>query len=405
MQRKTTMLRFHQLLKTSPPCESQAHALSSPIPCHRKASMWVPVKHKSSGGRRPKRKVYHRVHELDKVMDFQKKPALILQLKSIIQSQKHQSLLLRDLEKEVGFVQKWNFMAAIEKYPSIFYVGGGNRTPPFVTLAEKAKKVAREEAEAKDLMEPILVKNLRKLLMLSVDCRVPLENIEFIESELGLPNDFKKSLLPKYPEIFSVKEVNGKLYLHLENWDSSIAVTAREEQLGGEGISAPSGLGNKVRISKDGNFLGPHAFRMSFPAGFRPNTSYLEQLERWQKMDFPSPYLNARRFDIADPKARKRVVAVLHELLSLTMQKRMTSSQLDAFHSEYFLPSKLLLCLIKHPGIFYITNKGARSTVFLKEAYDGLNLINKCPLLLFNDKFVALSGRREMNSCNAMHSP
>lgn len=122
-------------------------------------------------------------------------------------------------------------------------------------------------------------------------------------------------------------------------------------------------------------------------------------------MDFPSPYLNARRFDIADPKARKRVVAVLHELLSLTMQKRMTSAQLDAFHSEYFLPSKLLLCLIKHPGIFYITNKGARSTVFLKEAYDGLNLINKCPLLLFNDKFVALSGRREINSCKTMHSP
>ncbi|CAN6684293.1 unnamed protein product [Malus baccata var. baccata] len=404
MHWRTTVPRFHQLLKTSHLCKTEAYASSSPIPCQRLASMWVPVKHKSGGGSRPKKKVYHRVHELDKVMDLQKKPVLILQLKSIIQSQKHQSLLLRDLEKEVGFVQKWNFMAVIEKYPSVFYVGGGNRTPPFVTLTEKAEKVAAEEASAKDLMEPNLVKNLKKLLMLSVDCRVPLENIEFIESELGLPNDFKKSLIPKYPEFFSVKDVSGRDYLHLENWDSSLAVTAREERLVGEGISAACGFGKKVRISKDGNFQGPHAFRVNFPAGFRPNTSYLEQLERWQKTEFPSPYLNARRFDIADPKARKRVVAVLHELLSLTMQKRMTSAQLEAFHSEYFLPSKLLLCLIKHPGIFYITNKGARSTVFLKEAYDGLNLMSKCPLLSFHDKFVALSGRRETNPCNVMHS-
>lgn len=366
--------------------------------------MWVSVKHKSSGGRRPKKKVYHRVHELDKVMDLKKKPALILQLKSIIQSHKHRSILLRDLEKEVGFVQKWNFMAVIEKNPSIFYVGGGNRMPPFVQLTEKAERIASEEAEAKELMEPILVKNLRKLLMLSVDCRVPLESIEFIQSELGLPNDFKKSLIPKYPNFFSVKDVNGRAYLHLENWDSSLAVTVREEQLAIDGIVASDGVGKKFRISKDGNFQGPQAFRMSFPAGFRPNASYLEQLEKWQKLEFPSPYLNARRFDIADTKARKRVVAVLHELLSLTMEKRMTSAQLEAFHSEYFLPSKLLLCLIKHNGIFYITNKGARSSVFLKEAYEGSNLMKKCPLLLFNDKFVGLSGRREINSSNVMQN-
>lgn len=364
---------------------------------------WVPMRYKSSGGR-PKSKIYHRVHELDRVMDLQKKPSLILQLKSIIQSQKHQSLLLRDLEKEVGFVKKWNFMAAIEKYPSIFHVGGGNRTPPFVRLTEKAEKIAGEEAKARELMEPVLVKNLRKLLMLSVDCRVPLEKIKFVESDLGLPNGFEKSLIPKYPEFFSVKDVNGKACVHLESWDSSLAVTAREEKLASEGILTSAGNPRKIRISKDGNYPGPHAFKMSFPAGFRPNMSYLEQLEKWQKMEFPSPYLTARRFDIADPKTRKRVVGVLYELLSLTMEKRMTSAQLDAFHSECFLPSKLLLCLIKHQGIFYITNKGAKSTVFLKDAYDGPNLIDKCPMLLFHDKFVALSGRRDISASNEMSS-
>jgi hypothetical protein len=41
----------------------------------------------------------------------------------------------------------------------------------------------------------------------------------------------------------------------------------------------------------------------------------LRNFERWQRMEFPSPYLNARRFEVADPKASKRVVAVPHELV------------------------------------------------------------------------------------------
>ncbi|KAK8643690.1 hypothetical protein V6N13_012973 [Hibiscus sabdariffa] len=358
--------------------------------------MLVSVRQISNGGKRSKKKIYHRDYQLDKVMDLQKKPSLILQLKSIIQSQKHQRLLLRDLEKEVGFVAKWNFMSIIEKYPSIFRVGGGSgKELPFVTLTGKAEKIAREEGEARNLMEPILVKNLRKLLMLSIDCRVPLEKVELIGNELGLPQDFKKSLIFKYPEYFSVKDINGRAYLNLESWDSSLEVTAREERFGREGMLQSAGGQKKSRIMKDGNYLGPFAFKMCYAAGFRPNNSYLEELEKWQKMEFPSPYLNARRFEVADPKTRKRVVAVLHELLSLTMEKRMISAKLDAFHSEYRLPSKLLLCLIKHHGIFYITNKGARSTVFLKEAYDGTRLVDKCPILTFNDKFVALSGRNE----------
>lgn len=369
-------------------------------PFQTSAHMLVQIKHKTSGGRKPKKKIYHRVHELDKVMDLQKKPAVILQLKDIIQSQKSKCILLRNLEKEVGFVQKWNCMAVIEKYPMIFHVSGGSRTPISVRLTEKAKSVAAEENETWMLMEPILVKNLRKLLMLTVDCRLPLEKIDFIKSVLGLPTDYMESLILKYPEFFCVKEVNGKAYLHLESWDSSLGITAREEKMMQEGLLKDGGKQMKVKISRDGNYPGPHAFRICYAAGFRPNTGFLEEVERWQKMEFPSPYLNARRFDPADPKARKRVVSVLHELLSLTVEKRMTSMQMSLFQSELLLPARLLLCLIKHHGIFYITNKGERSTVFLKEAYDGSNLIQQCPILRFNAKFVALSGRKDSNLSN-----
>ncbi|KAF1897499.1 hypothetical protein Lal_00035205 [Lupinus albus] len=360
---------------------------------------------KSSGGRRPKKKIYHRVPELDRVMHLRKKPSSILHLNSILQSQHktNHSILLRNLEKHVGFVQKWDFMSLIERYPTIFRVGG---VPPSVSLTAKAEKVAAEEGRARMMMEPLLVNKLRKLLMLCVDCRVPVETVELVGSELGLPCDFKEGFIPKYSQFFTVKNFKGRDWLELQDWDSSLAVTARETRLAQEGVlnMKPDGIRRKVKISRDGNYLGPYAFKMDFPAGFRPNVGYLEQLERWQKLEFPSPYLNARRFDAADPKSRKRAIAVIHELLSLTMEKRLTSAQLDAFHAECFLPSKLLLCLIKHHGIFYLTNKGIRSTVFLKDGYLGSNLVDKCPLLQFNDKFVSLCGRANTDMCDSKDS-
>ncbi|CAN4090753.1 unnamed protein product [Withania somnifera] len=316
--------------------------------------------------------------------NFQKKPSLILHLKSIIQSQKTQCLLLRDLEKEV-------------ECPSIFRVTGGNRTPPMVMLTEKAAKVALEEDEARVQMEPILVKNLRKLLMLSVGCMLPLETIQLIENDLGLPSDFRQSLIPKYSQVFSVKDVNGRTSLQLENWGSFLSVTAREERLACEEVLTSKG---QARLLKDGNYVGPFAFQIRYPAGFRPNMNYLKEVQKCENMEFPSSYLNAKRFELADPKARKRVITVLHELLSLTMERRLTSGQIDAFHFELGLGlvPRLLFCLIKQHGIFCLTNKCVRSTVILKEAYDGSNLFCKCPLLLFRDKFMALIGRRDIGS-------
>lgn len=356
------------------------------------------------GGRRPKKKVYHRERELDHAVDLQKKPYLLLRLRSLILSSSASSmsrpLLLRDLEKEVGFVQKWTFLSLIQRHPSVFKVsgGGGGGGPIAVRLTEKAARISDEEALARALMEPILVRNLRKLLMMSMDCRIPLEKIELIAPELGLPPTFKTCLIPGYPQFFSVQNIQGVEYLCLESWDSSLAITTREEKLDLETIPVDA----KKSFSKDGNFLGPFAFKLKFPAGFRPNKKYIEEVLKWQKMAFPSPYLNARQFEPATPQARKRAVAVLHELLSLTMEKRLTSDKLDAFHNEYKLPCKLLLCLVKNHGIFYITNKGARSTVFLKEAYDGHNLLDKCPLLKFYDRFVSLIGRPCFDASNSV---
>ncbi|XP_022640313.1 protein ROOT PRIMORDIUM DEFECTIVE 1-like isoform X4 [Vigna radiata var. radiata] len=188
------------------------------------------LRHKSSGGRRPKKKTYHRVAELDRVMELRKKPLMILQLTSLVQSQPHRSpLFLRDLEKNVGFVRKWAFMALIEKHPSVFRVAG---TPPSVSLTARARTLAQEEAHVRASMEPLLVTNLRKLLMLCVDCKLPLQTVELVGPQLGLPSDFKDCLIPKYPQFFRVRRSRGRDCLLLEDWDSTLAVTSRETSSG-----------------------------------------------------------------------------------------------------------------------------------------------------------------------------
>jgi hypothetical protein len=65
----------------------------------------------------------------------------------------------------------------------------------------------------------------------------------------------------------------------------------------------------------------------------------------------------------------QRAIVVLHEILSLTMERRLTSDKLDIFHNEYRLPCKLLLCLVKNHG-------RARSTIFLKEAYENCKTVS-----------------------------
>lgn len=58
------------------------------------------------------------------------------------------------------------------------------------------------------------------------------------------------------------------------------------------------------------------------------------------------------------------------------------------------MPQKLMRILLKHFGIFYVSERGKRFSVFLTEAYEGSELIEKCPLVVWKEKVVSLTGYR-----------
>uniref|UniRef100_A0A0A9GWY5 PORR domain-containing protein n=1 Tax=Arundo donax TaxID=35708 RepID=A0A0A9GWY5_ARUDO len=58
------------------------------------------------------------------------------------------------------------------------------------------------------------------------------------------------------------------------------------------------------------------------------------------------------------------------------------------------MPQKLMRLLLKHYGIFYVSERGKRLSVFLTEAYDGTELIEKCPLVQWREKVLQLTGYR-----------
>lgn len=145
-----------------------------------------------------------------------------------------------------------------------------------------------------------------------------------------------------------------------------------------EDISSPAGHFMKLRVSRDGNFPGLFAFQMTFSASFLPHMSCLKKFGGGKGWNFL--LRTARKFEVTDLKARKRMVEVLYELLSLTMGKRLNSVHFGVYF-EHQVPATLLPCLIKNHGMFYMTNK---KLLIVKLQIRILALVVAFPLLLIN---------------------
>lgn len=217
--------------------------------------------------------------------------------------------------------------------------------------------------------------------MMSNTGRVRLEHVRIARYEFGLSDDFEYSVVLKYPEyfrLFDADETRNK-YIELVERDASLGVCAierlREIEYREKGIDAED-----IRFS----------FIVNFPPGFKIGKYYRIAVWKWQRVPYWSPYEDVSGYDMrsleAHKRMEKRAVAVIHELLNLTVEKKITLERIAHFRMAMDLPKKLKEFLLQHQGIFYIStrgNHGKLHTVFLREAY------RKGELIELNDLYLA----------------
>ncbi|GAB4858234.1 Protein ROOT PRIMORDIUM DEFTIVE 1 [Ancistrocladus abbreviatus] len=331
----------------------------------------------------PQKQQRVRDHGYDNYMEIEKKMRTVLKFQDLILTQHNQCLpvaRLDTLARRIGFKQ---FEAGrfVLKFPHIFeiYEHPVQRIL-YLRLTRKAGLQIHRENQALIAPSPEAVTRLRKLLMLSNTGRIRLEHVRIARKEFGLPDDFEYSVVLKYPNffrLFDAKDTRNK-YIEIVERDPSLAVcaieAAREREYRQKGTDAED-----IRFS----------FIVNFPPGFKIGKYYKIAMWKWQRLPYWSPYEDISEYDMrsleAQKRMEKRAVAMIHELLSLTVEKKITLERIAHFRMAMNLPSKLKDFLLQHQGIFYIStrgNHGKLHTVFLREAYRKGDLIEPNELYL-----------------------
>ncbi|KAL0294817.1 UNVERIFIED_CONTAM: protein ROOT PRIMORDIUM defective [Sesamum angustifolium] len=69
-------------------------------------------------------------------------------------------------------------------------------------------------------------------------------------------------------------------------------------------------------------------------------------------------------------RMEKRAVGIVHEVLSLTVEKMVEVEKISHFRNWFGIDLNAKDLFLDHPGMFYLSTKGKRHTVFLREAYE-----------------------------------
>lgn len=266
----------------------------------------------------------------------------------------------------------------LKKYPCFFnvYLEGDEY---YCQLTKRVMSLVEEEESVKDMQEAVLVERLTKLLMMSLNHRLNVMKLNELKRSFGLPDDYLIRIVPKHPEMFRIVNYSGRrsaMEIELLSWNPDLAVSAIESLAQNHG-SEPQ-------------------FSCKLPS------TWVKSWERFCEFNatpYISPYLDASHLVEGSREMEKRIIGLIHELLSLTLWKKLSIVKLGHFRREFGLPEKLNVLLLKHPAIFYVSNRYQIYTVLLREGYNGSELIDKDPLVIVKEKFGELmqEGLHEYN--------
>ncbi|XP_074379617.1 protein WHAT'S THIS FACTOR 1 homolog, chloroplastic [Apium graveolens] len=332
-----------------------------------------------------------RIHDLEIATEKWKIISKVLFLIETMKQEPEQIISVRSLDqyrRQINLPKPHKISDFLRKSPKLFELYKDQKGTLWCGLTSQAEELVEEEERILEVTSEKAVEYVSRLLMMSIDKRIKLEKIAHFRRDLGLPYDFRKNWVFKYPENFRVvKDEDEVEFLELVSWNPCWAITELEKK-----VLGLSTLDDSVKDHVPG--LLSLAFPMKFPPNYKKVYRYGGQIDNFQKRSYLSPYADASELTAGSQEFDKRAVAVMHEMLSFMNEKRLVTDHLTHFRREFVMPQKLMRLLLKHFGIFYVSERGKRFSVFLTEAYEGSELIEKCAMAIWKENVQRLIGYR-----------
>lgn len=283
---------------------------------------------------------------------------------------------LSKLRKQLGLAHV-KVSSFLRRYPTVFEEFTNSRQLPCFRLTEDALQLYKQELQLLKETESESVDRLRKLLMLTSQWMLPLQTIDQLVWDMGLPSSYFKTMTSQYRQFFNfVTLPDDRIGLQLSFWDQDLAISNLQKEVGTHW--------------KPGDCL---AFPVKFTRGYGLKRKCMAWLQEWQTLPYTSPYADPSALDPRTDISEKRIVGVFHELLHLTISKRTERKNLSNLRKPLQLPQKFTKVFERQRGIFYISQKCGTQRILLREAYEGSRLIEKHPVMEIRYKFVNMMAK------------
>ncbi|KAL8225556.1 hypothetical protein R6Q57_018113 [Mikania cordata] len=350
----------------------------------------TPKSQKKKRKKKESARTKHVQHESERIQHFENilhrdnHFRFFIKTKDFLCKQTQQILRLDDagkLYRELGFPRGRKVLKFIQRHPLVFQTYRHSNDRIWLGFTDFMEAFLEEEKFIMDKMEKDRIDVVRKLLMMSAKKRIPLSKIYHCRSLFGIPEDFRDRVR-SYPQYFNtVVEEDGKRVLELVSWDQKLAVSALERAF---------------MVDEDG---AKKAFQFKVKHGKLLDLGVQDErkLNLLNTLPLVSPYSDGSSLDLWALEAEKYRVGVIHEFLSLTLEKRASIHHIVEFKEELSLTKHTYAMLLKQPRSFYLAGTEMNWVVFLKNAYgeDGV-LIHKDPLVVFNEKLFEFADKKEV---------
>lgn len=325
----------------------------------------------------------HRDHSLEKLMDGYKDLITVLSLQELILASPEHSIplpfLFSPATSRLLRLRRGHPAHFVRSFPAVFSLRPHPTAsiPALVYLTPAASRLAQHVSCA----APLAIERITRLLSLSKSHSLPLRALIRVWHELGLPQDFEESVIARNPLLFSLTRNPCEPNTHIVALaNPAPAVVPAIEAWRLCRFADHNQNGSK---SADEEAEIRFGFKQTFPPGMRLTKGFRARLKEWQRLPYPCPYepppsaggsLGGKR------ALEKRGVAIAHEFLSLTVEKMVEVEKISHFRKSFGIDFNIRDLFLDHPGIFYLSTRGGRHTVFLREAYDRGCLIESNPI-------------------------